>query len=175
MVETHYDVAPVAGYPTDYGLFLATLDDSTREWKGELQEPSPDILCWQPYPRSYSVGGILLHIAAAEAWWTQEFSLGRKLSQDFKEKCLAPQTDVDAGFWPTPPHEPLSYYYEILDGVRARTYELVNEFEPSETVKQSRFGTMTLRWVFAHVIGHDSYHGGQAVMLAEMAKHLRNP
>jgi uncharacterized damage-inducible protein DinB len=26
----------------------------------------------------------------------------------------------------------------------------------------------TLRWILAHVVGHDSYHGGQAVLMRDL-------
>jgi len=173
MSETHFDIVPLPGYPVEYGVLLATLEDSTCEWKGELEDVEPDLICWQPYPKAYSIGAVLLHIAEVEAYWIEEFSLGRKLSTEEVEQCMGAEIDQNAGSWPTPPREPLSYYYDILDRIRKRTLESVRSFEPPETVKGSRWGTMTLRWVLAHVVEHDSYHGGQAVMLKEIGKRLR--
>jgi uncharacterized damage-inducible protein DinB len=173
MSESHFDVAPLPGFPAEYGLLLATLQDSTREWKDELGEVDPDLICWQPYPKGYSIGGVLLHIAETEAYWIEQFVLGREISEEEKTQCMIAEIDQYHGSWPTPPREPLSYYYGILDRIRARTLESVKSFDPPETVKGSKWGTMTLRWVLAHVVGHDSYHGGQAVMLKELGQRMR--
>ena len=171
----HFDVAPLPGYSEDYGLLLATLLDSTREWRDELGEPGVDTIVWQPCSGGYSIGGQLLHIAEVELYWIESFCLGRELDPEEMKLLMSDQIDQHRGIWPVPPAEPIAYYYGLLDNVRTRTLESVKEFEPSETVKTSRWGTMTLRWVLAHVVEHDSYHGGQAVMLSELAKRLRRP
>ena len=173
MPTTRYDVAPLSGYPSEYGLLLATLQDSTREWRDELGDVDADLICWQPYPKSYSIGGILLHIAEVEAYWIEEFSLGRPISAEESALFMSDEIQQYSGSWPTPPHEPLSYYYDMLDRIRARTLESVRSFASAETEKESPFGTLTLRWVVAHVAGHDSYHGGQAVMLKEIGLRSR--
>lgn len=174
MPDYHFDVEPLPGYLPEYGLLLAALLDSTREWKGELEDVDQDLICWQPYPNAYSIGGVLLHIAEVEAYWIEDFSLGRKLPTDELERYMSAEIDPAGGSWPTPPREPLGYYYEILDSVRARTLDSVKDLEAPSTIKRSKWGTMTLRWVLAHVVGHDSYHGGQAVMLKELGLRLRS-
>jgi uncharacterized damage-inducible protein DinB len=166
------DVAPLPGYSQDYGILLASLQDSTREWRDELGEPDVDTITWQPYPNGYSIGGQLLHIGAAEVFWVEMFCLGRKHPEEMKSLMNA-DMDVDKGLWPTPPAEPIAYYYNTLDRIRARTLESVKAFAPSDTQKDHWIHQVTFRWVLSHVIQHDSYHGGQAVMLAELAKHLR--
>jgi uncharacterized damage-inducible protein DinB len=169
----HYDLSPLPGYPSEYGLLLAVLEDGTREWKGELDEVDTDLICWQAFPNGYSIGAQLLHIAHVEAYWIEEFCLGREISAEESKQCMRDEIQQDQVIWPAPPKEPLSYYYEILDGIRARTLESVKLFEPPQTVKDSRWGTMTLAWVLSHVAQHDSYHGGQAVALKEIGMRTR--
>jgi len=173
MSENHFDVAPLPGYPVEYGLLLSSLQSVTHEGRDELGEVDPDVICWQPCPNGHSIGGVLLHIAEVEAYWIEEFSLGRIISPEEAKMCMSAQIDQHAGTWPTPHHEPLSFYYELLDRIRARTLESLRQFEPPDTIKQSRWGTMTLRWVLAHVAEHEAYHMGQAVLLKHMSTHLR--
>jgi uncharacterized damage-inducible protein DinB len=74
--------------------------------------------------------------------------------------------------WPTPPFEAFDYYVNLQDQVRSRTLECVRQFGDPAEVKEAEWGTMTLRWVLAHVIWHDAYHGGQAVLLKELQARL---
>ncbi len=161
----HFDVSPLPGYPLEYGLLLASLEDSSREWRGELGEVPQPLMSWQPYRHAPSIGANLLHIAFVEAWWVESFCLGGEVPTELDSKISLEGTSVDNLMWGTPPDEPLSYYFDLLDTVRQRTLEFVKEFPEPESVKANNWGTMTLRWVLAHVVQHDSYHGGQAVLL----------
>ncbi len=159
-----FDVEPLKGYDPTYGLLLATLQDGTREWLEELGEPSEDALVWQPISGGHSIGGLVLHIAEVEAWWFEEAALGRKLSEEDLALFMSRESDVDAGKWPTPPRKPWSWYAELLASVRARTLRTLLDFpEPSSTIQRQNL--LTFRWIVAHVVEHDSYHGGQAVLL----------
>jgi len=173
MSKPHYDIAPLPGYPEPYGTLLATLQDGSREWRDELGEPDPESIVWQPYPKSHSIGGVLLHIAEVEAYWIEEFSLGRTIDPEEAKLYMSAEIDQYAGSWPTPPKEPIGYYFEILEKVRTRTLESVKSFAPPETIIEREWETTTLRWVLAHVIEHDSYHGGQAVLLKALADSMR--
>jgi uncharacterized damage-inducible protein DinB len=167
-----YDVVPLSGYPVEYAVLLAALQDGTREWREELGDVEPRLIAWQPYPQGYSIGGVLLHIAEVEAHWIEVFCLDRELEASETKLYRSHEIDQYAGKWPTCGPEPLGYYYDLLDKVRGRTLESVKAFSNPETVKASRWGRLSLRWVLAHVTQHDSYHGGQAVLLHEMAKRL---
>ncbi len=169
----HFDIAPLAGYPDDYGLLLASLQDGTNEWRGELGHPGVDAITWQPYPGGYSIGGLLLHIGAVEVYWFESFCLGREPDPVEMGRLMVGETDVDNGTWPVPPAEPLSYYYGLLDTIRARTLENVRSFPAGETAKEHHGGSKTFRWVVSHVVQHEAYHGGQAVLLGELAKRMR--
>jgi len=173
METPRFDVEPLPGYPEPYGTLLATLQDSTREWRDELGDPEPDLIVWQPYPKSHSIGAVLLHIAEVEAYWIEEFSLGRAIDPEEAKLHMSAEIDQYAGSWPTAPAEPIAYYFALLDRVRARTLESVKSFASPETAMDSKWGATTLRWVLAHVVGHDSYHGGQAVLLKELGTKMR--
>jgi uncharacterized damage-inducible protein DinB len=172
MSSTFYDIAPFPDYPQEYGTLLATLQDGTREWREELGDPDPKLIAWQAVPNGHSIGGVLLHIAEVEAYWIEEVGLGRTISPEELKLHMSAEIEQYAGCWPTPPAQPISYYYDILDKVRVRTLESVKAFGPVDDVKATKWGTMTLRWILAHVIEHESYHAGQAVLLHEIGKRM---
>jgi uncharacterized damage-inducible protein DinB len=168
MERTLYDVAPLPGCHPEHGLILASLQDSTREWRAELNTVSEDGIVWQPFPGGHSIGGVLLHMAGVEAYWIEQFCLGRTLSKKELEESMSDETDQDAVKWPVPPHKPLSYYYGIQDRIRARTLESVKHLPEPTHVKERGNEAFTMRWVLAHVADHEGYHGGQAVLLKEL-------
>lgn len=167
-----FDVQPVLGYPHDYGLMLAQLQDGTREWREELEEVGVDTIVRQAYPGGYSIGGIMLHIAEVEIYWLEEFCLDQKMSEADEKLFMSNDIQQYEGKWPDAPREPLSYYYKVLDDVRARTFENVKHLPPHDVFKSRPNEEVSMGWVFSHVIGHESYHGGQIVLLKEMFKRM---
>jgi uncharacterized damage-inducible protein DinB len=160
------DIEPLAGYPEPYDLLAALLQDGTKEWRGELdKELSADTMIWQPYAGMHSIGAIILHIINIEVWWLERFVLDLPVNQEERKLLMANETDVDEWRWPSPPHQPLSWYYELQDRIRARTLEGIKHWPEADVAKECDGRHLTMRWVIGHVIQHESYHGGQAVLL----------
>jgi uncharacterized damage-inducible protein DinB len=166
-----YDVAPLAGYPEPYGLLAAILQDSTSEWRGEIQgDPGPGVTTWRPRPGGQSIGAIILHMIIAELFWFEIVALDREIDPADKELLKWDEIDVDEGAWPDVPSEPLSWYLELHDRYRARTLEALKEWPSSETLKELHGRKRSMRWVLGHVVQHEAYHGGQIVMLYDLWK-----
>ena len=166
-----FDVKPLEGYQDPYGLLCAILQDGSREWRGELDpDIGLDAVTWRARPGGQSMGAIMLHIIHVEVAWIERFGLGRTLDPEEDRLLLADEIDVDAGVWPDPPNEPLSWYFELHARLRLRTLEAIKSFPPPETLKESRHGQLSMRWVLGHVIEHESYHGGQIVLLYDLWK-----
>lgn len=165
-----FDVQPLPGYEPEVGILLASLEDSTREWRDELGDAEEDAIIWQPAPNGHSIGTLLLHIADAESWWIETVASGKERSAEELKLLLSEETNQYAGAWPPAPRMPLESYYEILGRIRSRTLETAKSFtDPAREYKQDEWDSVfTLRWILAHIVQHDSYHGGQAVLL----KHL---
>lgn len=165
------DVRPVEGYEPEIGLLLATLEDGTREWQEELGDVSEDSLIWRPFPNGPSIGAQLMHIAEVEAWWIAEVVGGRPLTDEFKRTVLADGTDVYADRWGEAPRMPLAAYFDVLAEVRARTRELLRDEQGDRLLHPDpNRPRLTVRWIVGHVVQHESYHGGQAVLLQRLAK-----
>lgn len=163
------DVEPLPGYPEPYDLLCAVLQDGTREWRNELPpDLGEEVVAWQPYPGSHSIGGILLHIIAVEIFWFEQFAMGIPFDPEERKLLLWEETDVDAPYWPAPPRQPLAWYFELHDRIRARTLERIRTWPPADTVREHHGRGCTLRWVLGHVIQHEAYHGGQAALLHDL-------
>lgn len=164
------DVPLVAGLNVQIGLLIAMLDDNTNNWRGELGEVSQETVVWQPFPGTHSIGGLLLHIADVEANWIHEVGAGALRSEEELSALLSRETQQYQVQWPIPPTQPLSWYYAQQDAVRTHTRKLITALNDPEHVGTRQTAQnkteFTLRWLLHHVLTHESYHGGQAVLLS---------
>lgn len=164
-----FDAAPLPGYPEPYGLLCSVLQDGTREWRFEMDpELDEEAVVWQPYPGAHSIGGIMLHIIAVEIFWFERFALGRPGDAEERRALMVEATDVDAWRWPEPPRQRLGWYFEWHDRIRQRTLEAIKTWPAADMTIARDDHAFTLRWVVGHVIQHEAYHGGQAVLLGRL-------
>jgi uncharacterized damage-inducible protein DinB len=170
MSQAPLDTAPLPGYPEPYGTLLASLQRQTGAWRQQLGEPTQEEILWQPRPNGHSIGALMLHLAEVETYWIDTVVFGRDLSPEERETYLSAHMDPFTGLWPAPPREPFAYYREILERARAHTLERVHEFGDPLALGKSEWGTHTLRWILHHLIWHESYHGGQMVLLQSLAR-----
>jgi uncharacterized damage-inducible protein DinB len=169
-----YDVAPDRESHPELGLLMATLQDGTREWRENLGRTSQAAVIWQPYENGPSIGGIILHLIDAENWWLRCIGAGEADDATTPEAIYNRELDQYKAYWPKPPKKPLMWYLELLDDRRAVNLDYIrNQVESVEVLSRGKKNSFTYRWILAHLVEHDSYHGGQAVLLHEMYKRLR--
>ncbi|HEY3267784.1 MAG TPA: DinB family protein [Armatimonadota bacterium] len=169
MVKNLMDVAPVAGLEGQCGLLLALLDMATAEWREQLGSVPDEALLWQPFPRGHSIGALILHIADVEGFCVTEVAAGQPRPEEELETLLSRETDQYAQSWPTPPAHPLSWFLAEHDAIRARTRATVAALKYPDRVGRRADRPdreYTLRWLLGHIILHEAYHGGQAVLLS---------
>ena len=155
-------------------LLLAVLSDGTREWRDELGDVTPNALLYQPEPNGHSIGAVLLHVADVEGFWLYDTATGDGRTLEELQTLLSKETDQNRGVWPAPPPHPLAWYYEQQDAVRRRTLATWQTIADLSATRTTDNETFTLRWLLSHVIAHESYHGGQAVLLHELYKRRNN-
>lgn len=167
-MKEFFDTIPVDGYEPSLGLQLAMIEDCTREWRSELGRVGVETIAWQPFPAGHSIGGIILHIADVEAFWVELVAAGKKLDPAEMKELMSEQINQYGVKWPVPPKKPIAYYFALHDRIRARTLETVRSLGNPCHPGKWRNTTFTLRWVLSHVLNHEAYHGGQAVLLKLM-------
>lgn len=179
------DVAPLPDYPDPYGLLCAILQDATVEWRGEITWPArtreeldarlgPEVMTWRARPGGQTIGTLILHMIGAELFWFERFALGREITDEDRKVLMSNEIDVDEGIWPDPPAQPASWYFDLHDRYRARTLEAIKEWPSADSMKEHDGWPRSMRWVLGHVIQHESYHGGQIVLLYDLWKCLTN-
>ncbi len=160
------DLAVDTDLDPQVGLLLAVLDDVTSEWREELGEVGEEAVLWQPFPGGHSIGALILHIADVEAHWLHEVGAGQPRPAEEVSRLLSNETDQYKVEWPNPPAQPLAWYFAQQDDVRVRTKRLIAEINDLEHIGQEGDESFTLRYLLNHVISHEAYHGGQAVLLS---------
>ncbi len=162
------DIAPVPGVESHVGLLLASLERGTKEWMGELGKVGPERIVWQPFEGGHSIGALILHNADVEAFWLHDVAAHQPLSAEEAAALMGEQTNQYGVSWPTPPKKPLSWYVERMQSVRSRTLDLIVPMTDPAAEHMHGDTFFTLRWLLHHVITHEAYHGGQAVLLKLM-------
>ena len=156
------------------GFLAAALVDSTREWRKELEhlELPPEAVTWQEQPGGVSVGALFLHIIEAEFWWFQAVAGGQPLSDEDVKRYQIDEIDQYADTWPTPPSLSIEDCFDMLQEARERSLALFPTIGPADRIvkRPDADTTYTIRWIQLHIVQHDSYHGGQIVMLAKRWK-----
>ncbi|MBX3119859.1 MAG: DinB family protein [Fimbriimonadaceae bacterium] len=165
----HYDLQIPDGFDPQVALLLGALQDSTREWRDNLGKPPVEAIVWQPYPHAHSIGAELLHMADTDAYWFETFAAGKARPRGEIKRLMVDQTKIYGAKWPEPPREPIEWYFDMMDRIRERSVEALRGLS-ADTLYERKTFSCTLRWVLAHVVEHDSYHGGQAVLLHELWK-----
>lgn len=163
------DIQPTITQAGEIPLLLGMLEDNTHYWRSHLGRISIDTLCWQARPEGHSIGMLLLHNAAVEAYWLQQVLAGEATEPELWRTLRDDKVDQFAGKWGKPPKKRLSWYYEQQDLVRHRTLEIVSQ----QTDTTALFGGETqfsLRWLVHHVITHEAYHCGQMLLLADLVR-----
>ena len=168
MPKLKFDVKAARNFPHHYGQMLAMIEDGTREWRDELGKVSTDCVVWQPHPGGYSIGGVILHMAEVEIFWFEQVVLGKKMSAEDEKLFMSKEIRQYEGMWPSPRRRPISYYYQVLDDVRSRTKKALKKFPGPDTIRNLGEHQFTVGWIVSHVLQHESYHGGQLVMLKEI-------
>lgn len=170
------DVVPVEAPCDEIGQLLGLLEAGTQSMRRALGEVDEATLIWQPYPNGHSIGAILIHVAACEAGWLHLVAARQETPMDLEEQLMdGASIDQYDGIWPTPPRRPLSWYYAQHDEIWQRTLTLILPLlDPTEvrTVIWSPDRSCTVRWILHHVIEHEAYHLGQAVLLSLMKERL---
>jgi uncharacterized damage-inducible protein DinB len=170
MARTHQRIL-VAN--TDLEMFLSALDSTTESWRLELGKVPDEWMTYQPRQGGHSLATVLLHMIAVEEWWIQEVAGGTPMSESRRRELLDNETNQDDGIWPDPPQRSLKSLCEMQDATRQVTKRVVAEIGNIEAVTtmtwdDSRY-EYNLRWILYHVAEHEAWHGGQLLLLADLA------
>jgi uncharacterized damage-inducible protein DinB len=163
-----YHVAPVAGYTPQVGRLVSMMNYARRTTLDEVEGLSVEQLDRLPDPRGNSVGALLLHIAAVEAWYQAEtFGWPGPRGEEPWEAALAlgerSRREVRGNG--------VDFYLRILGEVRSRTLTELARRDDRWLDEESLFGKHTANNYFKwfHVVEDEINHRGQIRLLRKRA------
>ena len=117
-----YLVAPIAGYSPQVGRLVSMMNYARRTTLDEVAGLSVAHLDYQHDPQSNSIGALLLHIAAVEAWY-QQATFGTRDSAPGEAKPWEAALDLGERSRREIKGYALDFYLRTLGEVRAKTLE----------------------------------------------------
>lgn len=138
---------------------------STEWWRSHLGPVTPEAVQWQPFARSHSISGMLIHIAERESYWMEEVLEGRMRSPEELALLQAEQTRPNEKQWSEPYEWDLQEHFEVLDWIRNRSLRSLRAHgDPAASVLGPNGEPITLRCVVTHLMAHENYHAGQMML-----------
>ena len=166
-------VDPLPGFSRRVGEYAAMLEDVRRRTKTYVEGLSAPQLAWHPQENVESIGTVLLQIAAVEVSYIQEDILRQPMAEAewgiaFPIRLGIPQVSG----------EPLEFYTERMDRVRAETLRILAELTDRDLAREvapldpgpSTHGpvTYTIEWILYHLIEHEAHHKGQIAVMKRL-------
>lgn len=171
---TTYELTIPEGFDPELAVLIAAWRDGTREWQEEMGDVEDAAVTWQFGADRVSIGSLLLHMIDCDEGWIRESMFGEDLSIEPIEALQhARGIDVDARTFPEPPAWPFAKYVELMAESRARLIEKLKPLRAADFYISRGGNKLSYRWVISHLVQHDSYHGGQIVLLHEEYKKLK--
>lgn len=168
---THWRLYEFSTTPPRLASLLGAWADGRREWLGEIEGAGDDLVSFRPYPGGHCAGGIMLHMISCDwHWLTRTCGIEPFPGEGHPALAYDETLNVDEGVWPDPPAEPLAWYLDLLEKSLYAQLGAVAEKGDPLAVSGNDKRDFTQEWVISHLVQHDSYHGGQIVLLNEMLK-----
>ena len=117
-----YLVAPIAGYTPQIGRLVSMMNYARRTTLDEAEGLGVEHLDYLHDPQSNSIGALLLHIAAVEAWYQTE-TFGPRAAAAGEAVPWKVALDLGARARREIKGYGVDYYLRILEGVRSKTLE----------------------------------------------------
>lgn len=162
-------IACPEGLSPRVGKYFAQLEDVRRETKRYVAGLTPEKLSWTPHSTVESIGTQLLHIAGVERSWIGEDIEGRPMGEEW---ALAFPLRVSL---PQVQGEPLEFFLEKLDAVRAETRDALSRLTDDDLNREVQtLGSppdgeaFTIEWILYHLVEHEAHHRGQIALMKRL-------
>jgi uncharacterized damage-inducible protein DinB len=168
---TNYLIGPIEGYTPHVGTLITMLNNLSSRVTSAVKNLSQTQIDWKEDKRSNSIGALIIHLAATEAYyqvatfenrkfnkeellkWTAASSLGAKGSKAFKGKSI-------------------DYYLNICDEVRQKTLNKFKNVDDKWLTKKWNGDKMNNHFAWFHVMEHQANHLGQIYLIKKKIKQL---
>ena len=162
--DSSYVIGPIAGFTPQIGALVTMLNSLSTRVERTVQLLDQEETDFLMDEKANSVGALIMHLAAAEAYYQVFTFEGRGFNEEEKKKW---QVALDLGEEARQKFKghSVEYYLDIYKEVRAKTIEELRKRD-DEWLKeiQPRY-EVNNHWCWFHVMEHQSSHLGQILLL----------
>ena len=158
-LNAQYEIKIPEGYSPQIGAMVSMMEDIKNRITADVSELSQEQVDYMFDERANSIGALLMHIIANEAYYQVESLEGRKWTAEEAEfwsvaGSLGPKSQQEVK------GKPVQYYLDLWNEVRAKSLEGLKSRDDAWFAAQIDDG-VNLHWVWFHVLEHSSSHMGQ--------------
>lgn len=158
-----YEIKPLEGYTPQIGIMIDMLEELKVIIEEEVRDLSTEETDFLLDEQANSIGAMIMHIAATEAYIQVESLEGRTWTEE-ERKFWSIGGGLGDTSRATIKDKPITYYLELWDQVRAKT------LEGFKTKDDAWFAAeidenMNTHWAWFHVLKHTAGHHGQIALV----------
>ncbi|QCK15298.1 hypothetical protein DCC35_11345 [Mangrovivirga cuniculi] len=162
------EIIPVEGYSTQIGIMVCMLEDIKNRITKDVRDLDQNETDYLFDDNANSIGALIMHLAANEAYyqvetlegrsWTAEeaefWGIGGELGTESREKLKG---------------KPIKYYLDLWDQVREKSLEGLKAKDDEWFASTIEEG-INNHWVWFHVLEHSANHMGQIAQIKNRLK-----
>jgi hypothetical protein len=158
-------IGPIKGFTPQIGTLVTMLNNLSGRVEQAVELLNEEELDHLMDEKANTIGGLIMHLAAAEAYYQVRTFENREFNEDEKKIWELPLDLGEQGRQQLTGHS-VQYYLNIYKEVRKKTIaELAKRDDAwlNETIQE--WGNVNKHWCWFHVMEHQSSHLGQIHLL----------
>lgn len=163
--DSSYLIGPIKGFTPQIGTLVTMLNDLSGRVERAVELLNDEEIDHLMDEKANTVGGLIMHLAAAEAYYQVRTFENRDFNEEEKKIWEMPLDLGEQGRQQLKGHD-VQYYLNIYKEVRKKTLaELARRDDAwlNETIKE--WGNVNKHWCWFHVMEHQSSHLGQIYIM----------
>ena len=162
--DTTYMIGPVDGFSPQIGTLITMLNNLSNRVEQTVQLLDQEETDFLLDDKANSIGALVMHLAAAEAYYQVFTFEGRGFNEEEKEKW---QVALDLGQEARDQFKgkSIDYYLNVYKEVRQKTINELQKRNDAWLEKIQPAYEVNNHWCWFHVMEHQSSHLGQILML----------
>jgi hypothetical protein len=159
-------IGNVEGASPQIGAMISMLEDLKDRVENKVKNMSQYELDYLHDEKANRIGSLIMHLAAAEAYY-QVFTFEKREFNEEEKKKWEVALDLDKGGRDTFHGHPAQYYLDIYNEVRAKTIAELKKRDDAWFAESVKGSETTNHYCWFHVMEHQSSHLGQILFLSK--------
>ena len=160
----NYMIGPIKGYTPQIGAMVTMLNNLSHRIELAVKTLSQEEIDWQEDERSNSIGALIIHLAATEAYYQAFTFEGRKFNKEETLKWAVASSLGDKGrkiF----KGKSAEYYLNICKEMRKKTLEKLKTLDDAWLARKVGDSYYNNHFCWFHVMEHQANHLGQIYLI----------